>query len=465
MKEGCLILALIIFSSQLFGDELKRVSFDSPVAKLGTTGFMSAYGSSGQEFGCSVVEKNGYFFGATTSQGFTSTTDFLLFKTDIVGNLKWRMTLGGTHREILASMLKTKDDEVLILGDSSSLFHTPLKIFNPNRPVRSILIKLASSNEVVWATDFDRPEGAMFVDVFSAENKDIYLPGNYTEGDSKSHLLLLAKLNSEGKLLWAKKLSRSKHDFAYSVRQTRDNNFVLIGSSENDSVSNPILLKFDSSGRVIWSKSYKLNQATYCFRVYESLEGGFFLFGKTKRVDASELCLLKLNMQGDLEWIKSYHGSKEEICGGFLEQKDGGLLLISRSSDRIQGKAVITEIRADKLGNLLSFRAFGGGSFDAAVNTIFTQEGGLLSVGTTTSFGSGKADVLVLKNQLQDIDGGIGKNFYEVPISCEGVSQVLSFSEFITDSHFELQQRDISGKLDIDLKKFETDSKLKKSDV
>lgn len=84
----------------------------------------------------------------TTHKSFGETTDYFAAMQSPEKSLLWARTYGGTHLDELKTTIATADSGYLMLGESYSLFFTPLKAINPSRPVaRPLLIKIDASGE------------------------------------------------------------------------------------------------------------------------------------------------------------------------------------------------------------------------------------------------------------------------------------------------------------------------------
>ena len=58
--------------------------------------------------------------------------------------------------------------------------------------------------------------------------------------------------------LWTKTYGGDSADFAYSIQQTEDGGYIVVGPSSSFGAGNDDLwlLKTDSTGGIIWSKNY-----------------------------------------------------------------------------------------------------------------------------------------------------------------------------------------------------------------
>ena len=107
----------------------------------------------------------------------------------------------------------------------------------------------------------------------------------------------MIKIDSTGKLLWQRSLGGSGFDGAYSVKQTADGGFILLGdtqSNDGDVTSNHDnsgstndfwVVKLDSNGKLIWQKTLGGSSDDYAQCIHQTSDGGFIAVGSTQSPD------------------------------------------------------------------------------------------------------------------------------------------------------------------------------------
>jgi hypothetical protein len=200
----------------------------------------------------------------------------------------------------------------------------------------------------------------------------------------------------------------SEHDVGYSVQQTTDGGYIIVGSW---------LIKTDSQGNEEWVHEDINGQS-----VQQTTDGGYIIVGSW---------LIKTDSQGNEEWVH------EDINGSSVQQTtDGGYIIVgdwliktdSQGNEEwvhedISGRAVqqttdggyimlegggfdLWLIKTDTNGDSLWTQTFGGsGSEYAGMSSSSVQQttdGGYIITGYTESFGNGYFDVWLIKT---DSDG------------------------------------------------------------
>lgn len=108
----------------------------------------------------------------------------------------------------------------------------------------------------------------------------------------------------------------------------------------------------------------------------------------------------KFDIQGQGIWEKTYHDSGYEYwSGGDLQKITGGFIGIGQKYDSDDSDMVVQKIDHD--GNLLWERTYGGNNHDAANEAVETEDGGIMIVGWTRSYGAGSRDIFLVKTDSQ----------------------------------------------------------------
>jgi len=203
-------------------------------------------------------------------------------------------------------------------------------------------------------------------------------------------------------ILWTQTYGGSNDDKGWSVQQTIDGGYVMAGWtwSYGVGVSDYYLVKTNSQGIRQWTRTFGGYTRDEAYWVEQTLDGGYILTGFTQSFGAGggELWLVKTDWQGNRMWDRTYGGPLDGDGGRCVQQtKDGGYIAAGNVASFGAGSWDMYLLRTDALGNLIWQRAFGGTSQDYATSVRETSDGGCIVVGITYSFGSGGADIYVVR--------------------------------------------------------------------
>ena len=126
-------------------------------------------------------------------------------------------------------------------------------------------------------------------------------------------------------------------DRGYSVSQTLDGGYIIVGSTDYDWNNNDVkLIKLDANGREEWSKSYDFNYEDSGYFVLPLADGNYIISGESNDIGNSSqyLWLMKIDGAGNEIWNKTikmleyidraYDHFVFITNSGFMVWKEGG---------------------------------------------------------------------------------------------------------------------------------------------
>ena len=100
------------------------------------------------------------------------------------------------------------------------------------------------------------------------------------------------------KVEWEKIYNRSDYDYVYSIANTPDGGFVVVGStySEEFQSSDILILKISIQGNLVWEKTFGGKDTERAYSVIATPDGEYVIAGITKSKGAGneDIWLLKL---------------------------------------------------------------------------------------------------------------------------------------------------------------------------
>ncbi|GAB6135207.1 PEGA domain-containing protein [Thermococcus prieurii] len=129
--------------------------------------------------------------------------------------------------------------------------------------------------------------------------------------------VLVAKLSSNGRIIWANTYGGNEDDRANAVAVTPTGNIIVVGwtKSFGNNEGSAWILKLDSNGNIIWQKTYNDGDTCYFDTVGVSPEGDIIVAGSVYIPTPGrwEAWILKLDENGNIIWKKTYSGGSGEI--------------------------------------------------------------------------------------------------------------------------------------------------------
>ena len=354
------------------------------------------YGGSANDKGASVLQmSNGGFIitGFTFSFG-AGNNDVWLIKTDSFGDTIWTRTFGDSSHEWGGSVQQTLDGGFIIGGMTNSKGSSRYDF-------GAWLIKTDRKGYgyVVWDKIY---RSANWYDV--CREAQPTSDGGYiatgiwgTNGFGWGSLMLL-KVDSDGNEIWRKRYSSGNYNEGYSVKQTLDGGYVVVGSTANFD-GNLWLLKTDSLGDTIWTKNYGGIGEDFGLDVQLTKDGGYIIVGSCGLGAGYDygVWLLKTDSLGDTLWTRTFGGLINDEGYSVGCTSDGGYIICGYTESFSAGLDDFWIIKTDSTGSVEWDKVLGGVNSDWGESIHQTSDGGYIAVGVTESFGAGGMDVWLIK--------------------------------------------------------------------
>ncbi|VVB94797.1 Uncharacterised protein [uncultured archaeon] len=322
----------------------------------------------------------GYLLAGWTRLYDAGKSDAWLLKTDSKGNELWNKTFGGIDFDSADSVQQTSDGDFVIAGYTNSY---GVGINN------AWLIKTDSEGNELWNKTFgEKNFGSNAYSVRQTTDGGYILVGYISsyEMPNKTYAWLI-KTDANGNQQWNKTLGE-KH--GYSVKQTSDRGYIILGTT----LSRAWLAKTDADGNILWNNTFNAGWTNTALDFQETSDGGYILVGYISLYGTGDCYawLLKTNSSGNEQWNKTFGGTRENTVFSVQQTSDSGYILagetysygagISNGTGLSNAWLIKTDINGNEQWNM----TFGGLSRDYADFVQQTLDGGYILSGMTSSY-------------------------------------------------------------------------------
>ncbi len=434
--EGAAIFGTTTLSSS--GDH------DIFIAKLDNNGnylWAKKAGGTSNDSGIGIASDNsrnsyvtGYFFGTATfgSTTLTSSGDYDIFiaKLDTNGNWLWAKQAGGTNWDDGWGIYTDSSGNSYVTGNFSETATFGTTTLTSNGDWDIFIGKLDTNGNWLWAKKAGGTSDDIGRSITASSSGNSYVTGDFTGTVTFGSTTLIssgiedtfiAKLDTNGNYLWAKKAGGSSSDFGSSIAIDSNGNCYVSGSFAfsayfgTTTLSNignfdVFIAKLDTSGNFLWARQAGGIGNDYVFGIATDSSGNSFVsglfngtatYGSTTFTSSGEtdIFIAKLDTNGNYLWAKKAGGSSSDF-----------------------GSSIAT----DSNGNSYVTGSFGGAS-------TF----GTATFDTTTLTSSGMFDIYIAK-----LNSSTGvSDEYQVPQANFSLGQNHP-NPFITSTSFEIDVND-----------------------
>ncbi|MGD9200051.1 MAG: hypothetical protein PVI26_00680 [Chitinispirillia bacterium] len=333
-----------------------------------------------KSIGMSVRQTSDSGYIITGRTGISGNYDVYLIKTDKKGDTLWTRTFGGSKDYNGQSVRQTNDGGYIIVGYSEVSGQAGSDIF---------LIKTDSEGIKDWENTFRG--GIVDKDQSLEQTGDggyviVGSTSSYSGGRSD---VLLIKTDARGKKAWEETFGEISNDYkGKAIQQTRDRGYIITGSTISGAGGFDVLLiKTDAEGKKVFKKTYGGNEDDEGWSVRQTDDGGYLIVGRTKSYGAGEqdVLLIKTDSDGKEEGKETYGGNRADE-GHSVQRTNDGYIVTGSTNSEGAGSSDVFLIKIDKNFRKKWTKTFGGSWSDYGYSVQQTFDRGYIIVGSTKSF-------------------------------------------------------------------------------
>lgn len=268
-----------------------------------------------------------------------------LIKTDSLGNLEWDRTFEGSCLNVGTSVQQTNDGGYIIPLDK-----------NEGEKISTQLIKTKPNGITEWEKKFDDSricEGGSVIQTLDSGYLIVF--GSY-ENTSSGIESRIVRLDPKGNELWQRTIGDAGEHWPHSVWQTKDGGYIIAGDASSPTDLNggdAWLLKLDSSGNKEWEKTLGGAKLDLAYSVQQTSDRGYILVGSTESYGSgnSDAWLVKTDSNGNIEWDKTFGGTERDWGNSVQQTKDGGYIVTGGTMSYGSVDTDLWLIKTDPKGN------------------------------------------------------------------------------------------------------------------
>jgi len=182
--------------------------------------------------------------------------------------------------------------------------------------------------QIGWINSFEQ-ESASGAHAITATGDGGAVATGYIISSSGMPSLFVIKTDRNGKKIWNWTEEGNPYE-GYSVIETPDKGFAVVGSSNNTPTYGILLLKLDLSGKKTWTRVFRNGDDCRVNSISATRDGGFIIAGSVyRKVNSSsslwEGYIIKTDADGMEQWSRFCTDTKNYSSNFARETEDGGI--------------------------------------------------------------------------------------------------------------------------------------------
>ena len=286
------IIAGVTESLGAGGWDMRLIKTDS----RGDTLWTKTYGGTSADFGLSAQQTTdgGYVVAGYTGSFGSGSFDFYLVKTSASGDTLWTKTYGDTSDDRGRSVQQTADGGYIVGGYTKSFDTASRDVY---------LVKTDAQGDTEWTRTYGGTEPDEAGSVRQTADSGFIVVGT-TYSWARVWDIYLVKTNPRGDTQWTKTYGGADTDWGYSVQQTADSGFIITGYTHSFGAggADVYLIKTNASGDTLWTRTFGDTGSDIGYSVQQTMDGGYVVVGRTYRVGAAnfDVYLIKTDANGNV---------------------------------------------------------------------------------------------------------------------------------------------------------------------
>jgi hypothetical protein len=150
----------------------------------------------------------------------------------------------------------------------------------------------------------------------------------------------------------------------------------------------------------LWTKTFGGSSIDLGNCVNQTVDGGYVIVGGERSMNTtgySDVWLIKTDTYGDTLWTKTYGGSTWDLGSSVQQTSDSGYIITGYTDAFGSGLADVWLIKTNSFGDTIWTKTFGGNKDDYGYSVQQTLDGGYIITGGTDSFSASYSDVWLIK--------------------------------------------------------------------
>jgi len=323
--DGGYIIVGVTASFGAGGNDVYLIKTDS----IGDTLWSKTYGNTFYDAGTSIKQTTdgGYIIIGYTLNSSNYYSHVIIIKTNSIGDTMFTKILHVNNFDAGNSIEQTIDGGYIIVGYTGD-----------NPPEHVYLIKLKPDMDTAWTKIYSGANMDFGNSVQQTTDGGYIIAGGTNSFGAGGNDIYLIKIDSIGDTLFTKTYGGTGDDEASSVKQTSDGGYIISGitNSFGSGGYDIYLVKTDSLGDTLWTRTFGGTGDDIAYSVQQTNDTGYIIVGYTYSFGGSypKIYLIKTDSFGNVTQ-GCYQHNTETIVGSTTTQ-------VGRPNTIVSSGAIVT---------------------------------------------------------------------------------------------------------------------------
>lgn len=308
-------------------------------------------------------------------------------------------TLGDAFSIIANDIVLTTDGGVLTVGGirESSATHQ-----------NAFAAKFNSSNTKKWDLVVEKPTANFIRRVVEIEG-DFFGVGLIAEEEglaSTKNDILINRFDSEGNEIWTTSIEKEGNQSGWGIVGADQEGIIVLGFELGIIYSKIMIIKLDFDAEILWEKTIEnvASESVAKMDLINTNDGGLIVLAADRSAN-TDILLIKLDNEGEEQWRKTYGGLRSDSARRIIQEENGDLLILGTTSSYGLGRQDVFLIKTDSNGEEIWSRSYGDQFFQYASDFVKRENGGYIICGSTVQSDNPNANDFHLLLIRVDEDG------------------------------------------------------------
>ncbi len=242
--------------------------------------------------------------------------DVYVIKTDFQGHPIWSRTYGGDTTDEASDVCETSDHGFLVVGFTRSYGSGEGDIY---------LLRLASNGDTLWTKTIGGDDSDCGNKILPTSDGGYIICGSTSSFGAGGSDVFVVKIDQNGSVIWTKTYGGTDDEGGNSIQKTSDGGYVIIGTTRSFGAGKTdiYLIKIDSLGNTLWTTTFGQSDYELGYSVEQTSDQGYILVGATESYGSGAYDVWLIKTEPDIsvkeEGVKrTSHPIVPRVCFGDL---------------------------------------------------------------------------------------------------------------------------------------------------